>query len=212
MRVIIIANGWLNQPIILEADDILIAANGGARYCLDARMYPEFVVGDLDSLEEPDLEILRKEGSKIIPFPSRKDFTDLELAIKHALTLSPEEIVILAALGARWDQTIANILLPAVTPYVKMRIIDDNQEIFFIHRNQMIEITGKPGDVVSLIPIMGDAEGITTHGLEYELQNEALLFGSTRGISNILLESNAQVFLNKGTLLCTILHNTTDRT
>jgi thiamine pyrophosphokinase len=69
-------------------------------------------------------------------------------------------------------------------------------------------LDGKPGDTVSLIPLGGDTEGITTQWLEYPLEDETLYFGSTRGISNVLLDENATVFIKKGLLLCIIIHNT----
>jgi thiamine pyrophosphokinase len=65
-------------------------------------------------------------------------------------------------------------------------------------------LTGKPGDVVSLIPLFGNVEGITTLGLEYPLNDESLAFGATRGVSNVLVQEQAEVNIRQGLILCVI--------
>jgi thiamine pyrophosphokinase len=170
----------------------------------------------LDSLGKEDLSQLIAQGSQIIQHPKRKDYTDLELALRYAQELGAEEILILGALGERWDQTIANIMLPAVlSPTVhqttikgppRITILDGNQELFFLRGGEQLEIYGHPGDVVSLIPIAERAHGVTTQNLEYPLLENDLLLGSTLGISNVLLEEHGSVSLIEGLMLCVVIH------
>ncbi|HEX7976646.1 MAG TPA: thiamine diphosphokinase, partial [Anaerolineales bacterium] len=166
--------------------------------------------GDLDSVSALDLAELQSAGSQVIRYPVRKDYTDLELALRYALEQKADEVLVLAALGARWDQTLANLLLPAAATLAPIRIslIDGQQEMLWARGAGQLELRGHIGDTVSLIPLGGDAEGITTEGLEYPLQAETLFFGSTRGISNVLLGETARVTLNSGLLLCVIIHST----
>jgi thiamine pyrophosphokinase len=210
LRAVIFANGQINLPIHLQPDDLIIAADGGGRHCLDLGLTPDYVIGDLDSIDEQALHSLRSQGSQIIQYPRRKDYTDLELALRHAQNLGADDILILAALGARWDQTIANLLLPAAFPTSQerftIRLVDGGQEMQFIRSGEQIHITGQPGDTVSLIPLGGDALGITTHNLEYPLVQGDIHFGSTLGISNVLLAESATIALRDGLLLCTIIH------
>ncbi|MEW5869632.1 MAG: thiamine diphosphokinase [Chloroflexota bacterium] len=195
------------QPRLkLPAYDVLIAADGGARHCLALGLYPSYVIGDLDSLEESHLAQLRDHGAQIVQYPRRKDHTDLELALEFTHQLGASKINILAALGARWDQTLANLLLPVRLPGVSIHLLEGPQEITYLRGGERIELTGLPGDTVSLIPLGGDASGITTHNLEYPLDHETLFFGTTRGISNLLLASPAYVSLDQGLLLCTLIH------
>jgi thiamine pyrophosphokinase len=63
-------------------------------------------------------------------------------------------------------------------------------------------LEGRAGDVVSLLPFGGDAHGIRTSGLEYPLNDEPLLFGPARGVSNVMLGSQATIALRQGMLLC----------
>jgi thiamine pyrophosphokinase len=206
LRAVIFANGNLNPPLRLSPGDLIIAADGGARHCQALGLVPAVVIGDLDSLTPADLEGLKAQGAKIVQFPVRKDFTDLELAIKHARSSGADEILILGALGARWDQTLANVSLPAAFPELNIRLADGNQEFFYLRAGETITITGQPGDILSLVPLGSEAQGITTEKLEYPLKGENLPLGSTRGVSNVMLAEEAGISLRAGVLLCIVSH------
>jgi thiamine pyrophosphokinase len=211
-RAVIFANGLLGSPEAarraLHPGDILIAADGGARHCEALGLIPHHLVGDFDSLAPHELEDLVNKGVSIYQHPARKDFTDLELALRHARHLGADEILVLGGLGARWDQTLANLLLPAAEAFasVRIRLLDGPQEVFLLRRGETAEVTGSPGDTVSLIPLGGDAQGVMTIGLEYPLSGETLAFGATRGVSNVLLGESATIHLQGGLLLCVIIH------
>lgn len=218
MRAVIIANGILSDlnevNEAIRPGDLLIAADGGGRYCRELGLTPAVLIGDFDSLEEPEVAFFEDAGTEIIRHPTRKDFTDLELAIRHAQELGASEIIVLAALGSRWDQSLANLLLPAAADFQGLRIslMDGQQEILLLRGGMdesgpaQLEIRGQPGETVSLIPVGGDAHGITTHELEYPLANETLFFGTTRGVSNLMLSNKASISLESGLLLCSIIH------
>ncbi len=212
MRAMIFANGEMKDHIPVEAlrlpADVIIAADGGSTNCLKLGLKPDVLIGDLDSLTQDQVRSLESSGTKVIRFPERKDYTDLELAVQYAIQEGGLDILILGALGQRWDQTLANLLLPAAAPFnnARIRLIDGRQEISLIRSGQMLEVHGHPGDTFSLIPLSGDAAGITTQGLEYPLRDETLLFGATRGISNVLTRDTAQVYLEQGLLLAVLIH------
>ena len=212
LRAVVFANGVLSDPqkslsFILQ-DDILIAADGGALHCRSLGLTPDVLIGDFDSLETKEVAELEARGAKVIRHPARKDFTDLELALRHARELGAKHILVMAALGNRWDQTLANLLLPASESFleVDIRLLDGHQEILLVRAGQTVEIEGQRGDILSLIPLYGDAHGITTYGLEYPLNEGTLTFGSTRGISNVLVEKKARVSLRKGLLVGVLIH------
>jgi thiamine pyrophosphokinase len=206
LRCVIFANGKLNHFPALQPDDLIIAADGGARHCLRLGLRPAIVIGDLDSLDEADLDKLRANGAKIVQYSARKDYTDLELALRHAQELGSSEILVLGALGERWDQTVANLLLPAALAQTPTRLEDGNQEIHFLRGGETLTLHGQPGDTLSLIPLAGDARGVFTQNLEYPLDQEDLIFGSTRGVSNVLLADQAAISLREGLLCCILSH------
>ncbi len=54
---------------------------------------------------------------------------------------------------------------------------------------------------MSLLPIGGDAHGITTDGFRYPLRDERLRTGPARGLSNVRTAPDASVTLREGRLL-----------
>jgi thiamine pyrophosphokinase len=212
MRAIVIANGHVGNSEASRAQtwshDLVICANGGAQHALAWGLAPDVVIGDLDSLDSDLQARLESEGCQILVHPTRKDETDLELALRYAIDHGVDEILILGALGGRTDQTLANVLLLALPDLegVQTHIFaGDNQEMFLIRDQALIK--GRVGDTVSLLPIAGDATGITTEGLEYPLQCGALKFGATLGVSNVLTAPVARVQVERGLLLCVHISN-----
>lgn len=212
MRAVIFANGDLRNPQIIrdrvKPGDLKIAADGGTHHYIQLGWKPDIIVGDFDSLSPEVLESLRSDGVEIVRHPARKDFTDLELALRYSVEHGAEEIDIFAAVGSRLDQSLANLLLLSSERFrnLRVRLFEANQEVLVIAGGNPQELHGRPGETVSLIPLLGDARGISTEGLEYPLRGETLRFGETRGISNLLLDRTAVVQLEDGLLLCVILH------
>ena len=208
MRAIIFANGEFPNPSsvrdLLRPGDLVIAADGGTRHALASGIIPHVVIGDLDSLSPNAQTQVEAAGSQIIRFSPRKDETDLELALQYAAREGATEIIILAALGGRLDQTIANLLLLAMPELsgIDARVVEGAQTAFLIQDQALIK--GQPGDTVSLIPLGGDAVGVTTAGLEWPLQNDTLRFGPARGVSNVLITEQARVRVRQGLLLCVV--------
>ncbi|MDH7486121.1 MAG: thiamine diphosphokinase [Anaerolineae bacterium] len=204
MRAIIIANGpspdyprgWQRQE-----DDWIIAADGGTLTALRWGWLPDTVIGDLDSLPDALRQRLEAVGCRFVTFPARKDWTDLELALQHAVKGGATEIVILGARGGRLDQELANLLLLSRPEWATalIRLLDGSEEACVIRRE--CTLSGQVGDTVSLIALTPQVTGITTRGLEWPLQEGTLTFGSTLGISNVLTEPLAQVRVREGVLL-----------
>jgi thiamine pyrophosphokinase len=212
MRVVIFANGRLRdleQARALSASsDLIIAADGGLYNARSAGVTPHVIVGDLDSLAPPERDLAEAGETSVVGFPERKDETDLELALLHAVRRGATAIAVLGALGGRLDQEIANVVLLAL-PELKgtdVRIVDGSQSAFLVQGGDGTRgIPGRSGDTVSLIPIGGDATGVTTEGLEWALRGDSLAFGPARGVSNVLASDQATVLVEDGRLLCVVV-------
>ena len=197
MRAVIFANGELGQPermrALLRADDYLIAADGGLRHLRALDRKPDLLIGDLDSVSQPDVDWLAGGSTEIRKFPAEKDFTDLELALRAAHERGVEGILLAAALGGRLDQTLANIGLLRLPELSGMDVsLDDGlTEVRLI--TATLTIQGSEGDIVSLIPAGSAVEGVRTHALQYPLNAETLSPGQTRGISNVMLTDRKSV-------------------
>jgi thiamine pyrophosphokinase len=205
MRVVIIANGPLPEPpldqTLIEDNDMVVCVNGGAENAIALGFEPKVVIGDMDSMGTRLREQLQAEGCRFVEFPSRKDETDSELAVRYALSLGATELVMLGALGGRIDHTLANVMLLALPELegVQVRLVEGDQEVLLIRDEVVIE--GQPGDMISLLPLSGDVVGIHTEGLEYPLHDGTLRFGAARGVSNVLTALQARVRVGKGLLL-----------
>lgn len=205
MKTVIIANGELDSADlrqIAEADQ-LIAADGGFAHCIEHGLTPSVVIGDLDSLEEGALTDF---AGQVIRHPAEKDESDLELALAYSIEQGATEILILAGLGTRWDQTVANVMLLS-TVSTQVRLVDGLQELFVIKAGEVANFDAPVGSTVSLIPLTDNVQGVKTRGLQYPLKDDSLQFGKTRGISNSIIAEPATVEISHGRLLCVIIRN-----
>jgi thiamine pyrophosphokinase len=205
LRILVFAGGLLPDVdaarSLVRSEDLLICADGGARHVRTLGLVPRLIVGDLDSLNQADVEHFVSQGVPFKKYPQAKDQTDLELALSHALERDPAAIVILGALGDRLDHTLGNIALLADSRLVgRDCCLDDGVERVMLCRDRVI-ISGTPGDLVSLIPWGGPASEVRTAGLKWPLHGEVLLADRSRGISNVLLHQTAEVRLASGSLL-----------
>jgi thiamine pyrophosphokinase len=201
-RTIIFANGELpnieKARALVQTDDYIICADGGTRHALALGLKPNLIVGDLDSVMDVELKIA---SAKIVQYPRNKNETDLELALNHALVKKTSSILIIGALGGRLDQTLGNISLlsdPRLST-LDCRLDDGAEEVFFCRDRSKFE--GRRGDVVSLIPWNDAVKGIRMRGLRWSLNNETLYPDKTRGISNEMLNTVAEVSIETGLLL-----------
>jgi thiamine pyrophosphokinase len=206
MRAVIAINGVIDDyatvASLLRDDDLLIGADGGATHLLAIGRRPHVIVGDLDSLAPAIVADLTVQGSAIERHRPDKDQTDLELAIERAVAEGAAEVILIGALGGRLDQTLANLLILAQRSWpASVRLVEGAQIVEVLRGPGAIEVSGKSGDTVSLIPLSEQVTGITYRGLRYPLENATLHLGSTRGVSNELRDATATIEINTGIAL-----------
>lgn len=209
-RAIIFANGELPEPTTvrrwIQPNDLLIAADGGARHCRALGLTPHLVIGDFDSLGADELNALEQAGAALRQHPREKDETDLELALLEAAARGATFVIVLGAFGGRLDMALANLLLLLHPKLDGVHIeLRHGPQTAWLIRPPGGAITGAPGDTVSLLPLDGDVFGVVTHGLRYPLKGEALVTGPARGVSNTLTEPQARITLTAGQLL--VIHS-----
>lgn len=210
-RIVIFANGELpdldTARALLQTDDYLIAADGGANHLIKMGILPEVLIGDLDSVDEDTLFELTSAEVKIKQYSEDKDETDIELALGYAVELHPSAILIVGALGGRLDQTIANlsVLTNPMLPKIDIRLDDGVEQAFFCRasagKGEQVQVQGRSGDIVSLIPWQAPVESVVTEGLQWPLYGETLYPDKSRGVSNRMLDEAASVSIEKGLLL-----------
>jgi thiamine pyrophosphokinase len=206
MRTVIVAGGELMAGDAAHLDDaaLVIAADGGADALAALGRRPDRLVGDLDSVSAARLEALAASAVPIDRHPEDKDASDTELAVDAALAAGATEIVLLGALGGpRLDHELANLLLlvdPDVA-HADASIVRGPVAVRALRGGSRRDLTGRVGDLVTLLPVAGDAIGLTTHGLRWPLEGATLPLGRSRGLSNRIVSSGASVALDAGVLL-----------
>jgi thiamine pyrophosphokinase len=187
----------------------VVAADGGAVRAERLGLRLDLVVGDADSLAEADLVRIEATGVKITAVAAAKNESDTELAVLAAVERGFGKVTVLGAFGGnRLDHALANVgllALPALGGQAEL--LDERTRVTLLEAPGADggpvrrELPGPVGDTVSLLPVLGDALGVTTEGLEYPLRDEPLPAGPARGLSNVRAESAASVTLRRGRLL-----------
>jgi thiamine pyrophosphokinase len=133
--------------------------------------------------------------------PVDKDRTDLAIALDLALEHAPARVSVIGGHGGRLDHHLANLLLLAADDYAALSITGylGTATVTVIRGHR--DLYGRPGEMVSLLPMHGPARGVTTHGLRFSLDGEDLPAGTSRGVSNEFTDGQARVELEAGTLV-----------
>jgi thiamine pyrophosphokinase len=187
-----------------DAIELVVAADGGARLAEPLGLRIDRWVGDGDSVDPALLARLERDGVAVRRVPTEKDESDTELALLEALGAGATDVTILGALGGpRVDHGLANLALlahPALRGHAA-RLLDAATRIRLVEGPGRCAATGRVGDIVSLLPMDGGVDGVTTSGLRYPLGGESLELGRPRGLSNVRTAETATVAVRTGRLL-----------
>jgi thiamine pyrophosphokinase len=213
---LVVADGDVDVSVLTELaagpqPPRLIAADGGAARVLGAGLVPDVVVGDFDSLADPERARLEALGVELRVAPPDKDESDMELCLLTAVEDGAERLTIVGAMGlVRPEHTVANLLLLA-DPRL------DGLEVAIVGRGSRLwrigtadgpgqtRIEGQAADFVSLFPLDTAVAGVTTEGLRFALADALLPLGPSLGLSNELLTDQARVTSRRGRLL--VIHS-----
>ena len=192
--------------------ELIVAADGGMRHASALGVEVDVWVGDGDSSDPTWLDALAAAGVETIRAEADKDETDTELAVHVALDRDTGGVIIVGATGGpRIDHELANIALLAMPKLIgSAGILYTPRSRITLLRGTGVrpggttawaQLQGSIGDLVSLIPFGGAAEGVTTSGLGYPLKADELPFGTPRGVSNVITTEGGQVSIRDGLLL-----------
>jgi thiamine pyrophosphokinase len=188
----------------------VLAADGGFAQTRALGLEPALLVGDMDSLAPGLLAAAESAGTPVLRAAADKDESDTELAVLEAVRRGATRITVLGALGGpRVDHALANVWLLAHPGLagVDVILLDARSRSILISAPDSAgapvrrPLPGPPGAVLSLLPLGGDASGITTVGLRYPLRDEPLVTGPARGLSNVRVVPDAAVTVRRGRLL-----------
>lgn len=204
MKAVVFANADISDYSFCEKyikDAVIICCDGGMRHTMKLGIVPDYIVGDFDSVSPEVLDYYKKQDIELKQVPCRKDETDMELGINHAIEIGAEDITLIGGIGSRMDHTLANIfqLIKINKHGVKGRLVNEKNVIVLSTGNTVVE--GEKGDIVSFIPITAEVKGVSTKGLEYSLDNAVLYMDSPLGVSNVMEDTTAMYTFNEGMAL-----------
>ena len=206
MRIVVVASGALapGDEAWLDGADTVIAADGGAASLDRLGRRPDRLVGDLDSAPPALVERLEAAGTRVDRHPVDKDASDTELALRAAIDDGAGQVDLLGAIGGdRLDHELANLLLLADPDFaeIELRAVAGPTVVRAVRAGRRLALRGGVGDLVTLLPIGGDAEGVTAIGLRWPLDAATLPMGRSRGLSNVVVGPDASVTITDGVLL-----------
>lgn len=183
--------------------DVVIAADCGLRIARTHGLSIDLVVGDLDSVSTGDVAWAKAEGAEIIEVPQDKDYTDLELALERASLTEVQRIVVVGIEGGRIDHELGNWAVLCAPRSQLVEIVTAGGTVSVLNGDMVnkIELSGESGDVVSILARNGVASGITTTGLRWPLDDATLSPTSSLGVSNEIVDSEATVTIQSGTVM-----------
>lgn len=208
MKTVIVSGGWLRPAFLREKcgeepPDLLIAADRGMDYVLEAGMVPDLIVGDYDSAGSGSAAHFRECGVPFRTYPAEKNYTDTEAAIREALGAGSTEIRIFGAAGGRLDHFLANLecLLIPLEKGVPCALIDEQNRITLRDRPFTVRREASFGTFFSFFALGESVEDLTLAGFKYPLKGHTLRKGSSLCVSNELAEEAGQVQFSRGILV-----------
>lgn len=205
MRALIVAGGNAPSKALLVKEaaiaDYIIGVDKGIEYLYENNIKPNIILGDFDSINPSLLKDIKEIVTEVLTFPEEKDFTDSQLALKKALDLMMDEIVLLGVTGSRIDHTLANIglLYQCLQAGVKATIKDDKNILFMVDKSTTLEVN--EGGYFSLVAYGGIVEGLSIKNGKYELNHYNLLPHDNITISNEFIGKDVDITFEKGILL-----------
>lgn len=216
-RCIIFAAGAFDKEdmavhgVRVAEEDFVIACDAGLLNCDAAGVTPDLIVGDFDSgsrvgaaFMDRIARIEEADSDRVLRLPVVKDDTDLMRAIKEGLARGYRSFLIFGALGGkRFSLSYAAI---QSFLYIKHHdaygMILTSEAKLWIMEDETTTFLGNPAGSLSLFALTERVEGLTLHGLQYELEDATLTNDFPLGVSNAFVEGKtATIAVRKGTLL-----------
>jgi thiamine pyrophosphokinase len=199
--IVVSSGGRPPSGAVLPDPTAVVAADSGIEHAHALGLPVDVAVGDFDSAAAEAVEAARRAGARIERHPAEKDATDLELALEAARSFEPHGILVLGADAGRLDHLLAGVL--ALTSEslsgVQVDAMLGESHVHVVRGERTL--TGSVGELISLLPVGGPAEGVTTEGLRYQLCGETLAPASTRGVSNVFAGEEARITVRRGVVL-----------
>lgn len=182
--------------------DFMIGVDFGSYQLIKNNLPIDIALGDFDSINSKELEIIKSSGVKIYKYKSEKDSTDTEIALNYALNLKPKVINLFGVTGKRIDHFLGVLnLYSIVLNYpVDLFIIDEFNKIYLRKPGEYV-IKKTDFKYISFFAYNEKVINLTLKNFKYELRDYLLERKDTLCISNEIIKDEGIVKLDSGLLL-----------
>ena len=206
---VIVSGGSLDEEFVMsvldsEDTEFIIGVDKGLDFLYRHNIRPDYIVGDFDSVNPEVVKYYKEEQN--VPtkeFVPEKDFSDTEIAIKFAIDLRRQHVVIVGATGTRLDHVWANIqsLKMGADEGFDVSILDKNNRIRVFNESFTLKKEKAFGKYFSVFPLGGTVEGLTIKGAKYPLEFHSLEPYNSLSVSNEFEEDEVSISFSYGTLI-----------
>ncbi|MCL1594514.1 MAG: thiamine diphosphokinase [Actinomycetia bacterium] len=201
-RSLLFAGGNISDIAAIPDHDIVIAADSGYDLARQKGIDVDVLIGDLDSISAEGLTHAETTGVHIHRFDIDKDATDFELALVAAQDLGVTSVDIYGGEGGSLGHFIG--ITTGITAqrwrHLAIEWHMGTRSLYPVHPKQPLRLDAPQGSSLTIIPI-GDTRGVSATGVRWPLVDEQLPRGTSRGLSNVVVETTQTICLDQGTLL-----------
>lgn len=209
-KIIIVSGGKLEEKFVLPllAEDenrYIIGVDRGMEFLCRHSIMPSYIVGDFDSVDKKVADYYRNDTEvPIREYNPVKDASDTEIAVRFAMTLGCDELIVLGATGGRVDHLWANIQTLAV-PFragVQARIIDSRNRIRLIGGGEtVLKKEEAYGPYFSVFPLGQEIYGFNIEGAKYPLKEHCLTPYDSLCVSNQIEKDEVKISFPSGMVI-----------
>jgi thiamine pyrophosphokinase len=175
--------------------DLIVAADSGLVACEEAGIAPDWIVGDMDSLDNPQ-RLEKYPPERVIRHPGDKDFSDTELALSLLWEKGCGEVWLAGGGGGRTDHLLA-IRSLFERQKAPDRWFTAGEEIIRLKEGQSRCVDAAIGGVVSVFPLGKGPWQAESAGLKWPLNGVAWKSGGF-SLSNVAQEAPFELRSKKG--------------
>ena len=208
-KAIIVSGGFIDEAFALQVfeeiqSQYILGVDRGLAFLYKNQIVPTHILGDFESVPPHIIEYYKtKTDIPILELQPEKNATDTELALRLAIELGVEEMVILGATGTRFDHVMANIqvLKIAQDAGVKAYILDPCNRISLIEKHVCIKKREAYGKYFSIFPLGGSVENLSIRGGKYPLEGYTVNPYDSRCVSNEWEEEIVEIDFDDGIVI-----------
>ncbi|MHC6203199.1 thiamine diphosphokinase [Breznakiellaceae bacterium SP9] len=178
--------------------DLIVAADSGLIAAENAGIRPDWIVGDMDSLDSPT-RLDKYPAKRIMRSKVEKDETDTELALKLLIAQGCTQTRLIGGGGGRIDHIFA-IRALFDRPLCPERWYTANENIYCVQSGCSMKGKREPGSLVSVFPVWEGPWGAQSSGLKWPLDDIAWNRGFC-GISNFTTKDQFTILSKQGRFL-----------